>query len=52
MAATIIKQEVIGSEELKTFARRMGWDIRTALGALAFLWSGSQNRKISRRRPR
>jgi hypothetical protein len=47
MAGTLIKQEVFGSSELKALAKAMGWSEREALGCLALLWNGSQNRKMS-----
>lgn len=48
MAGTIVRQEVIGSNELKALMKAMRWDEAKALGTLVLLWNGSQNRKMTR----
>ncbi len=48
MAGTLVKQEVIGSAELRVLMREMKWNQREALGCLVLLWNGSQNRKLTR----
>lgn len=45
--ATIINSKIFGSDELKAIQDHMRWNEREALGCLALLWQGSQNRKIA-----
>jgi hypothetical protein len=48
VAGTLVKQEVIGSKEVKELMKAMRWDEARALGCLVLLWNGSQNRGMSR----
>ncbi len=49
--ATIIKQEVFGSQEQKMLATFMGWSIFEAMGRCAYLWNGSQLKKVKAATP-
>lgn len=46
MAATIVRQGVIGSDEVKALMSFMKWDEARALGTLLLLWHGSQKRML------
>jgi hypothetical protein len=48
MAGTLVRQEVIGSKEVKALMKAMRWDEAQAIGTLVLLWNGSQNRKMTR----
>lgn len=45
MARVCVEERCFGEARLNQLARAMGWDVRTALGALVFLWHDSQQMK-------
>lgn len=47
MAGTIIQQEFFGSPEQEGIAEAMGWSEFEVTGRMAYLWNGSQRRKLS-----
>jgi len=47
VAGTIIQQEFFGSPEQEEIGEAMGWSEFEVIGRMAYLWNGSQRRKLS-----